>query len=206
MLKKDQKVFVRLPKEDAPPKRTLRPGVIAAVEEDRFVVQLEDACDGIEESMDAFVHFDEKRKFFQQSMKVVQKQSAEPPVFAMKLQGQAVSAESRQNYRVSCLGANVTATVGDEAGCAVVDLSATGLAFYSHEAREAGQQVRIKLSHGGKEYSGRATIQSVRKINPRQTRYGVHCIEDKKDNLASSLSSINAAIQSEQLRRLAGND
>jgi len=203
MLKKDDKVFLRLPREDSPTKRVLRPGIVIEPESDAYLIQLEELCPGIEESTDAFLHFEVARKFLQQSASVVQKGLEEPLVIVAQLHGTPVSAEGRQSFRVSCLGSNIKATVADETACEVVDVSATGFAFYGRGDYEIGRRVQVTISYEGKEHKGQGTIQSLRRMTPRMLRYGVHCSDGTGDTLARSLAAINVAVQSEQLRRLA---
>lgn len=208
MPKKDDKVFYRIPNEQGGKKQILHAGVVLSLEEEVCVVQLDEPCAAVEVNLDGFLHFEQKQKFFQQAVRVVSKESDEPSVFALKLQGQPVSAESRQCYRVSCLGAGIKATVADEKDCEIVDVSATGLAFYAMSAYEIGRQVRITFFYNGEEYMGQCTIQSMRRVSAKLTRYGVHCgdTKSKTDTLARSLASINQSIQRDQLRRLAGKE
>jgi PilZ domain len=208
MPKQDEKVFYRIPNEQGGKKQILHAGVVLSLDDDVCVVQLEEPCAAIEENVDGFLHFEQKQKFFQQAARVVRKESAEPTVFELKLQGQPVSAESRQCYRVSCLGAGIKATVADEKDCEVVDVSATGLAFYATGTFEIGRQVRITFFYNGDEYVGQGTIQSMRRVSARLIRYGLHCgdTKSKTDTLARSLASINQSIQRDQLRRLAGKE
>jgi hypothetical protein len=202
VLKKDDKVFLRLPKEDSQQKRNLRPAVVLGVEEDVCVIQLEEPAPGLEAELGAFLHFEERRKFVQQSIKVIGRESGTPAVVSVLLQGSPVSAESRQAFRVSCLSANIKAVVADEAGCDVVDLSTTGFAFYGRVERDIGRRVQVLLSYDGKEYRGQGTIQSSRRMNTGVLRYGVHCTDGKGDDLARALPTVSLAVQSEQLRRL----
>jgi hypothetical protein len=208
MPKQDDKVFYRIPNEQGAKKQILHSGVVLSLEDDVCVVQLDETCEAIEENLDGFLHFEQKQKFFQQAARVVRKESAEPTVFELQLQGEPVSAESRQCYRVSCLGAGIKAKVADELDCEVVDVSATGLAFYATSSYEIGRRVRITFLYGGQEYVGQGTIQSMRRVSAKLTRYGAHCgdTKSKTDTLARSLSSINQSIQRDQLRRLAGKE
>jgi hypothetical protein len=205
MLKTDDKVFFRLPQEDTAKKRNLRAGIVLSLEDDVCVIQLEQPCP-VDEATEGFLHFEVKQKFLQQSARVLRKDSEDPFVFAVALQGSPVSSEQRQCFRVSCLGENIKATVADETGCEVVDVSATGFAFYGRREYEIGRRVRVTLAYDGKEYTGHGTIQSIRRINPKTLRCGVHCTDSGDDTLARSLTSINVAIQVERRRRLARND
>ena len=204
MLKIEDKIFFRLPKEDRPKKRVLRPATVCAYESPMLTLRLEDPCPGIEPGMEAMVHFEARRKFMQQLTRVVRKDGEPPLTLLLQLLAEPTSSESRQCFRVSCLGENVRATVDDEAGCEVVDLSATGLAFYSRRDCVLGSQVHISLSYAGKTYEGQATIMSSRRMTPKTIRHGVLCTEREGGTLAKSLAAINLAIQSEQQRRLAG--
>jgi hypothetical protein len=150
------------------------------------------------------VHFEARRKFMQQLARVLRKESEQPLVLVLQLLAEPVSSESRQCFRVSCLGENIRATVDGEPGCEVVDLSATGLAFYSRRDCALGSQVHISLSYAGKSYEGEATIMSSRRMTPKTLRHGVLCTEREGGSLARSLAAINLAIQSEQQRRIAG--
>jgi hypothetical protein len=203
MPKQDDKIFLRIPKLDTAKKRVLRPGVVLVVEDDVCVIRLEEPCSAIEATTDVALHFEERRKFWQQAGRVVRKDAREPLVFGVQLHGAPVSAEARQCFRVSCLGASIRATIDEEDGCEVVDLSATGLAFYGRRDYEVGSRVRVALTYSGRGYLGHGTIQSSRRMTPKTTRYGVHCTDTGQDTLAKSLASINLSVQGEQQRRMA---
>ena len=195
-------VFFRLPTEDAGKRRVLRPATVLAVDAAGCELQLENVVEVVN-ATEAFVHFEAKRKFWQQSVRVGALEPERPGVLRLQFQGTPVSAESRQAFRVSCLGANIKAKVGDEAACEVVDLSVTGLAFYAETSYHVGHRVRVLLVHDGKEYKGFATVQSARSLHAKMFRYGAHCTDGANDNLAKSLAALGLAVQSEQLRRLA---
>jgi len=202
MLKRDDKVFLRLPKEDAGTKRVLRPGVLLGLDNDVWTIRLDEPCAGIDTSTNVALHFEERRKFLQQAGRVVRKDSEEPLVLGIQLQGAPVSAEARQCFRVSCLGSNIRATIDDETACEVVDLSATGFGFYGRRDYDVGSRVRVLLTHDGKEYEGHATIQSSRRMTPKLMRYGAHCTDTGRDTLAKSLAALNLSVQREQQRRM----
>jgi hypothetical protein len=207
-LKKDDKVFLKLPKENAGKKRILHEAIVLQIEGETCVVQLTAPCPGIEPATDAFLHFELRRKFMQQSVHVLRKDSEDPPVIAVELRGDPVSAESRQAFRASTFASDIHATIGSEANCKVVDVSASGFAFYARGKYEIGQQLRALLSYEGKDHSGHVTVMSSRPIDAKQVRYGVHVVatNNPKDTLAKSLGSINMSVQAEQLRRLSGNE
>jgi PilZ domain len=203
MPRPEDKIFFRIPKRDTPNKRVLRPCVVLAVEGDVYLIRLEEPCSAIEVATDVALHFEERRKFWQQSGRIVRQDPTEPLVFGVQLQGAPVSAEARQCFRVSCLGSNIRATIDGEEGCEVVDLSATGFAFYGRRDYDLGTRMRVALTHDGRSYQGHGTIQSSRRMTPKTTRYGVHCTDTSQDTLARSLAAINLSVQAEQQRRMA---
>jgi hypothetical protein len=201
-LKPSDKVFFRLPTEDAGKRRILRPATVLSVSRAGCELQLEDAVEVVNAAV-AFLHFEEKRQFWQQSVLVAESEPERPGVLALTFQGTPVSAESREALRVACLGADIRADFGEEAACEVVDLSVTGLAFYAQSHYHVGHRVRVLLAYDGKEYKGYATVQSARSLDAKRFRYGAHCTDGASDNLAKSLAALCLAVQSEQLRRLA---
>jgi hypothetical protein len=203
MPKQDDKIFLRVPKEDPPQKRVLRPCVVLSVEADVCTVRLDEPGSAIDLETEVALHFEERRKFWQQAGRVVRNDSPEPLVLGVQLVGAPVSAEARQCFRVSCLGANIRATIDEEEGCEVVDLSATGLAFYGRRDFALGRRVRVVLTYDGRSYTGHGTIQSSRRMTPKTTRYGVHCTDTHQDTLARSLAAINLSVQAGQQRRMA---
>jgi hypothetical protein len=178
--------------------------VVLAVEQDVCVVRLDEPSPAIEIETEVALHFEERRKFWQQSGHVVRQDSRDPLVLGVQLLGAPVSAEARQCFRVSCLGANIRATIEEEEGCEVVDLSATGIAFYGRRNYDLGSRVRVALTYEGLTYRGHGTIQSSRRMTPKTTRYGAHCTDTNQDTLAKSLAAINLSVQAEQQRRMAG--
>lgn len=203
MPKQEDKIFLRIPKRDTPKKRVLLPCVVLGVEEDVCALRLDEACSALELATDVALHFEERRKFWQQAGRVVRMDAGEPLLLGVQQLGAPVSAEARQCFRVSCLGANIKATIDEEEGCEVVDLSATGFAFYGRRDYDLGSQVRVALTYGGRVYLGHGTLQSSRRMTPKTTRYGVYCTDIKQDTLAKSLAAINLAVQAEQQRRMA---
>jgi hypothetical protein len=85
----------------------------------------------------------------------------------------------------------------------VVDLSATGFAFYGRRDYDLGSRVRVALTYNSRGYTGHGAIQSARRMTPKTTRYGVHCTDTSQDTLAKSLAAINLSVQGEQQRRMA---
>ncbi|MHC4776219.1 MAG: PilZ domain-containing protein [Planctomycetota bacterium] len=116
-----------------------------------------------------------------------------------------MSAEGRERFRVSTVMADLTATVGAEAECKLLDVSTTGFAVEATQRYEIGQVVSVTLRYQDRQFSGKARIQSIRELELGRIRYGLHAVDDKASGgeLRKGQQHITAAIEREQLRRRA---
>lgn len=69
-LKIEGKVFFRVPKEEAPQRRSLRPAIVLGLDASSCTLELDDQVTGLDEAVDAFLHFERDRKFLQQACDV----------------------------------------------------------------------------------------------------------------------------------------
>ena len=223
-MKANDEIFVHVPGEGA--QRILHPGRrLAELSEGRSGVRVQMLKDlGVGEGTDVFLLFEQARTFLQQPARVCARAEAESapdpipeatdagaaeaepracgPVLDLETLGDPVSAESRQSYRVSALGADIEATFAGEAHCPVLDVSATGLALYAKETVALGSRQEIVLSFDGREIAGMIVVQSIRDMG-NKFRYGALCVDGA---LREELGGVNLAIQRQQLRRMSGVD
>ncbi len=127
------------------------------------------------------------------------------PVVGFQTTGEPVSAESRERFRVSTVMADLTAAVGAEAECKLLDVSTSGFAIEATQRYEVGQVVSVTLRYQGGEFSGKARVQSIRELDLGRIRYGLHAVEDRASGgeLRKGQQYISAAVEREQLRRRA---
>src|SRR5262245_27872989 len=152
MLKKDSELFFQIP--DSLGRRVLHPCKLQEIQGSTHRLDFPEAPEGLQADMDSLIYFERRREFMQQAVHVSQVVQTEPCwIVEMELTGDPVSAESRQYYRVSCMAAAISATVGSEANCTVLDVSATGFAVYAAETYKVGDNVEVVLSYGGREYA-----------------------------------------------------
>jgi len=206
MLKKDSELFFQTP--DSLGRRVLHPCKVQEIRGTTYRLEFPEAPENLEADMDSLIYFERRREFMQQAVHVADIAQSDPGlVIEVELTGDPASAESRQYYRVSCLAASISATVGEETGCTVLDVSATGFAVFSAQKFEVGENVEIVLHYSGREYVGRAVVQSARPLSRSRTRYGMQSLpsrDGRANDLHGSLNQINLAIQREQLQRLSG--
>jgi hypothetical protein len=122
--------------------------------------------------------------------------------------GEAISAESRQHYRVSTISADLEARVGEEDGLQVQDLSSTGFAVVASVEYVIGQTIEVAIDHGEDHCHGTASVQSVRALGGNRIRYGLRAIEEDPHTgeFLQVLQRISLAVQREQLQRSGGAD
>jgi hypothetical protein len=206
MLASDMKIFFSLPEDSG--KLVLHPATVKEPGEHGHTAELEEPDVPFDAGQDIFVYYELKRKFVKQAARIDAVLSTEPTlVVGFQITGEIVSAENREWFRVSTSLANLTMDFGDESGCPLLDVSSVGFAVEAVARYEIGQVVPATLRHEGKEYQGEARIQSIRELGDNRYRYGVHSIEDKasRGDLRKGQQLISAAIEREQLRRLAGS-
>ena len=153
------------------------------------------------------IYFEQRRQFMQQPARVEALLEGETgPVAAVKTIGEAVSAESRQCYRVSTILSDLTATFDGVEGCSLRDVSVTGFAVISSKRYKTGQVLDAELRFEGKRYTGKTSIQSVTEMPEGLVRYGVNCVKSAASPTAicKGVQQISMSVQRQQLNRLAG--
>ena len=188
--------------------RRLRRSVVVEASSDAFSIQFVAEPFAFEADQEVLMYFNGKREFMQQVGRVAEvvpadEESGEGPIFTIEPIGDPISAESRQNYRVSTISASLEAQVGEEQNLQVQDLSSTGFAVLATEDYPLGQTLEVSIAHGDEHCHGTASVQSVREFGPGRIRYGMRAIEEDPHTgeFLQVLQRISLAVQREQLQR-----
>ncbi len=189
--------------------RRLRRSVVVAASDDSFSIQFVAEPFEFEMEQEVLFYFNGKSEFLQQVGRIEEilpaneEQEDEPVTFCITPVGDPISAESRQNYRVSTMAANLHAGVGEERNVPVQDLSATGFAVVAADSYSLGQTVDVQIRHDDEECHGIAVVQSIREFGPGRIRYGMRALEDDPhtDVFLATLQRISLSVQREQLQR-----
>lgn len=210
MLSQGDLIYLQKPVQNQ--QRNLIPMDVIAHQQGQIIIETSDVFDWVHEKGQVMVYFEKQRDFMKQSakMELVLHEEGEEQVdgvmrYTIELLGEAVSAESRQCFRVSTVISDRKAILDDEGEVKLVDVSATGYAVIATKERNIGQIIKTTLVHEGREFFGTACVQSVCELSKGQIRYGMYSVErnQKSNNLAHGLRTISMAVQREQLRRLA---
>jgi hypothetical protein len=204
MLASEKKIFLSFPTEGQ--KRVLHPATIKEASAGGYTAELEEEDLPFVAGQDISVYYELKRKFVKQAARIEAVLESDPVlVVGFQITGEIVSAENREWFRVSTVMADLTVAVGPESECKLLDVSSTGFAVEATSRYEVGRIVPVTLRHQGDQFSGEARIQSIRELDPRRFRYGLHALDDRMSGgtLQKGQQVICAAVEREQLRRLA---
>lgn len=191
--------------------RRLRRSVVVETSKDTFSIRFVADAFAFEVDQEVLMYFNGKTEFMQQVgciKEVIEAEegSDEGPTFVIEPVGDPISAESRQNYRVSTISANLEARVGEEENLQIQDLSATGFAVLASESYQLGQTIEVGIAHGEEQCHGRASVQSIRPLGAKRVRYGLRALEEDPHTgeFLQTLQRISLAVQREQLQRSGG--
>ncbi len=201
--------FMQLPGNSK--QRVLHPVRVIGLVDETYTVEAQEDDLLVKPNMDVVLYFEQNREFMQQPGRIEAVDDAaggggSQSLISLKVTGTPVSAESRQDYRVSSVITGYRADVNAEKACQVLDVSRTGLSVVCTAGYTIGSLVDVSIVEDGNTHSGSACVQSVRDLGKGQTRYGLYCVDDRKSQgtLAEGLQQASMRLQRDQLRRLAG--
>jgi len=193
-------VFLLIPSPSK--KRILFPGAVIESCPTHFTGKFQDPiAPAVNSDVNAFCEVG--GKFFQQGAVVTEIRPGLENVIVFRRNGEPVSAESRQTYRVSVISEGFTARVDKLRTCSVVDISSEGFAAIVTERLSLGSVVKIKLDCDGQTIESPARVQAVKDLPSGQFRYGL-LIPRSNISARNALQKISAGMQRLQLKRLRG--
>ena len=192
--------FVEFP--GATNQKTLHPGSVAGMQEGSVLFKPSGSL-AMEPGQDLRIYFERDREFMQQPATVEALLDDDDMIVAIGPLGEAVSAESRQFYRVSTVFADLSIKIGDER-CPLTDISSLGFSILSRRHRSEGEMLIARFEHNGVVFEGKAQVQSVTNLGNTH-RYGMLCASDKSHGatLQNGLQQVSMTVQRAQLRRRA---
>ncbi len=205
MFKEGSPVYLGL--DDPSGGRVLHPGIIAEIVQDRCTIEFENSELPIKTGDGCLIYYHEFQEFVQRPVKV-EEQSEIGPLsrVVMKFIGNSISADSRQEYRVSAINAGLTVTLGTEEGCTIQEISMSGLGLVSDRKYSTGQILIVTLHFEDEDFSGRMVIEWIRQLGGDRTQYGLCGLFDaeRSDTLRIGLIRFTRAVQRQNLQRVSG--
>ena len=202
-LKEGSRVFLRF---DSPSRgRVLQPGLVGKIWDGGWTLSFETRHQAVETGEEKLVYYGRAKNFVQQPV-LVEAQSSEGPPFMLTLKsiGDAVSAGARQEDRVSTSGTGLTATLEDEDGCLIQDVSLSGLAVISTRKYHVGRGLEIAIRYGDEEYLGKMEVRYGDALGTGKTRHGLLGVFDAAEGrgLQNGLTRVTLEIQQQHLKRI----
>ena len=232
MLTQNDPIFLQRPEDFT--RRILHPGEIVGVTANSFAVRMAEVF-RVEINQTLQIYFEVDREFMQQPVRVIEPpeveaegvdvpgsrpDEADDPVdlvepagapaadstVHVETTGPFMSAECRECYRVSTVAASITASVGSEEHCQLLDVSATGFSVIAAGTYKIGDVLPAILRFAGEQFSGSACVQSIKKLITGRTRYGLRSNGRSRGagNLDRGQRQISMIVQRRQLKRQAG--
>ena len=202
MLTLEKSLFFAVPEKGR--ERVLHPATIVSINDDIHTATLERGDLSLEEEQEVLVYYEIERQFLMQPARIEAVTMGDPnPSIGFVLCGDPVSADQRECYRVPTAFKMLTAAIGPEASCPLVDVSETGFAAIASKTYAIGSQVDVTLRFESKEFTGRAVVASIDAVAEGEgRRYGFYCAGklSKSDILARGLRAISLAVQREHLQ------
>jgi hypothetical protein len=205
VLREGSPVYLRL--DDSSGDRVLHAGIIAATAGDRWTIEFENSELPIKTGDGRRIYYHEFQEFIQRRVQVEEQSKKGSRLrVVMKVIGDAVSVDTRQEYRVSAIDAGLTATLDTEEGCTIQNISMSGLGLVSGRKYSIGQTLDVTLHFDDEDFSGRVVVEWIRQLDGDRTRYGLRGVFDDKggDPLRSSLIRMVMGIHSQHFHRISG--
>jgi len=205
MLSIDCGFWLHIPEESK--NRLLRPVKLLGISDDIHTARLEEEGVQIGEDTDVFLYYEIRNTFTQQAAHILTVDDEDPcSVIEFRITGEPVSVEGRGAFRVSAVTSNLTAKLGDQHDCQLLDVTISGFSVVASAEHNMAKVLDVTLRHQGRAFSGQASIQSVRELSPGRIRYGLHCSANKsaQAELVKGLQLLTTGLQRDQLRRMAG--
>jgi hypothetical protein len=142
MLESETRIFLNLP--DGSQQHILHPARIKKAGERGYTAELEEPDPFLRPGLDLFVLYYLKDRFVKQPARLDSVMQTGPtPLVSFQTTGEPMSAETRESFRVSTVMANLTAAVGAETECPLLDISTTGFAVEATQRYELGHVVSV---------------------------------------------------------------
>jgi hypothetical protein len=201
VVKEGSPVYLGL--DDSSGGHVLHAGIIAAIAQNRWTIDFENSELPIKTGDGWLIYCYETEEFIQRVQIEEQSMKGSQLRVVMKVIGDLVSPDTREEYRVSAIDAGLMATLDTEEGCTIQDISLSGLGLVSGRKHSIGQTLDVTLHFENEDFSGRMVVQCIRQLDGERTQYGLRGVFDAKDEhpLRIGLMRIALVIQRPQLQR-----
>jgi hypothetical protein len=184
-------------------KRVLLPGKVVESTAESFAITLE-APQQFTVGLETLAFCEIRGKFFQQGATLIEvRDQIQPVTFVFNRNGEPVSAEQRQTFRVSAALSEIYAQVGPLRRCQVADISPEGFAVIASPGFAAGILLPVSFTYENFSIKADARVQTIKVLSTGKVRYGL-LVPKANVTARNTLQRLSVALQRTQLRRLSG--
>jgi hypothetical protein len=184
-------------------KQILQLGKVIQSSRDAFTIHLEEPADLVI-GQETLAFCDVHGKFFQQGARLTEiVPDLVGPAYVFSREGDPISAEQRQTFRVSVAVSNLHADIGMQKNCQVVDFSPEGFAAIAAPGFAIGTTHRFLFAHEQFTINAEVRVQTIKVLSSGKVRYGF-LIPRSNVSARNTLHRLSIHFQRTQLRRLAG--
>ena len=142
MLSPAKNLFVSIPTGSG--EQILHPGTVISVEDKIYTVQLEEENLLTKAGQEVLIYYEVERTFMQE-LAWIENVLQDDPKAAISLgtSGKPICAESRACYRVPVATKNLSANVGLEKGCKLLEVSQAGFAIIASHSLPKGKLIEV---------------------------------------------------------------
>ena len=180
------------------PERQFISAVIVGGGLDEIVIQFTRRGLGLVVDEEISLHFKHEGHFLHRSFQVmrVTEDSSGTRVKVVPMGAEPEENDLRGSERIPTIYESITARLGDEKDCIVLDVSTRGIAVMGGGGYGRDEEVEFEMQINGQDFLGQVNIRSSIEIRPGRYRYGVQVVPDMAGhNLSATLPDLWVALQ-----------
>lgn len=176
-------VFVRLDDSAAVDDPVLYPATVTRANEGGLVLEVDESIGSVAAGSTMCVLYEDDMSFFQQDARIdalLDEPAADDTIrIGLTPTNEPREADGRAFQRIRTVECGLLAEFSDFPNCPLVDISPTGFSIVAPPGAAEGDVVKVRLQDDGEVFEGAAVVQSVRKLNEDNIRYGMRSLSRK---------------------------
>jgi hypothetical protein len=192
MLSPEIEAFVQPPQaRQEPGALVLKRGVVREVGDGEARVYVHDGALRLDEAGEIALYYEVEHRLHRHAARVVGTVGQGAGLLVeLKMVGEAALAERRAAPRKCMKGSRLTADIGNECMCPVLDISACGFAVLGRARRTLGEVRRATMWVGDSDAEGQVRLTSFKRMDRAMMRYGFECANGEGESLGDALEKL----------------
>ena len=156
-----------------------------------LTAELWDKDDDIEPGQEFLAYYDIDGKYVKHSARIEMILPSDAgSMIAFRLIDQPISAENREDERITIQNMGLIANFDNETDYPLIDVSNYGFAIESTKKYTIAKVVTVSIRFKGTKYIGKASVESITELSSGRYRYGFRCLDNSRTSV-----SLKAALQ-----------